>query len=49
MSLEEKLKNAKSTTWPADGIPKWRVFLIIHSAKLKVKLWRLWRKIWRRD
>lgn len=47
MSLEEKLKNAKKTTWPADGITKWQVFLLIRSAKLKVKLWWLWRKIWR--
>ena len=38
MSIQEKIDNAKPTTWPADGIPKWRVRLIVFFAKLKARL-----------
>lgn len=38
MSLEEKIKNAKKTTWVTDGIPKWKVKLIVFMARLKVKV-----------
>ena len=35
MSIQEKIDNAKPTTWPSDGISKWRVRLIVLFAKLK--------------
>jgi hypothetical protein len=38
MSLEDKIKNAKTTTWVTDGIPKWQVKLIVFIARLKAKL-----------
>lgn len=38
MSIKEKIANAKSTTWPADGIPKWKVTLIIKLARLKARM-----------
>ena len=38
MSLQDKIKNAKSTTWPAEGIPKWKVKLIMKWAVFKVKV-----------
>lgn len=39
MSLEEKIKQAKPSDWLADGIPKWKVKLIILTAKLKARLY----------
>ena len=41
MSIKEEIDNAKPTTWLSDGIPKWQVWLIIRTAKLKVKIWRM--------
>lgn len=38
MSLKEKIKNAKPTTWVTDGIPKWQVKLIVFMARLKAKI-----------
>jgi len=38
MSIEEKITNAKPTTWPADDMPKWQVRLIVWWAKLKSRL-----------
>ncbi len=40
MSIEDKIANAKPTTWITDGIPKWQVCLIVWLAKLKAKLKR---------
>ena len=36
--IKDKIKNAKSTTWVTDGIPKWQVKLIVFMARLKAKL-----------
>lgn len=33
MSISEKITNAKSTTWPANNMPKWKVFLIVRLAR----------------
>ena len=41
MSLKEKIENAEETTWLTDGMPEWRVCLIVWYAKLKVKLIRI--------
>ena len=38
MSIKEKIANAKLTTWPADGIPKWKVTLVIKIARLKERM-----------
>lgn len=38
MSIEDKIANAKPTTWVTDGIPKWQVRLIVWFARLKAKL-----------
>ena len=40
MSLQDKIDNAKSDTWLADGIPKWQVWLIVYWAKFKAYLKR---------
>jgi hypothetical protein len=40
MNINEKIANAKPTTWVTDGIPKWKVFLIIRFARLKAKIQR---------
>ena len=34
MSIEDKIANAKETTWLSDGIPKWQVRLIVWLAKM---------------
>lgn len=51
MSIKDKIDNAKPTTWLSDGIPKWQVWLIIRTAKIKAKFCRMvinlkrrWRK-----
>ena len=36
MSTKDKIANAK-TTWPADGLLKWKVKWIIKMAPLKAK------------
>lgn len=38
MGISEKIASAKSTSWIADGIPKWKVFLIIKFARLKARM-----------
>ena len=38
MSIEDKIKNAQSSSWLTDGIPKWKVRFIIWWAKVKAKL-----------
>ena len=38
MSLQNKLDNAKSTTWLSDGIPKWQVWWIVHWSKFKARI-----------
>lgn len=43
MSIEEKIANAKSSTWLTAGIPKWQVRLIVLWAKLKARLYMLWK------
>ena len=43
MSIKEKITNAKQSTWPTDGIPKWQVRLIVWWAKLKARLYMLWK------
>jgi len=40
MSIEDKIANAKPTTWVTDGIPKWQVRLIVWWTKFKLKLKR---------
>lgn len=47
MGLEEKVRNAKKNTWITDGIPKWKVKLLIFKAKAEVKMRKLlikWRE-----
>ena len=38
MGICEKIASAKSTSWITDGIPKWKVFLIIKFARLKARM-----------
>lgn len=38
MSLEDKIKKAKPTSWVTEGIPRWKVWLIIRWARIKVRL-----------
>jgi len=38
MSIEDKIKNAQHSSWLTDGIPKWKVRLIIWWAKVKARL-----------
>lgn len=38
MGISEKIASAKSTSWITDGIPKWKVFLIIKFARLKARM-----------
>ena len=38
MSINEGIANAKPTTWITDGIPKWKVTLIIKFARLKARM-----------
>ena len=40
MSLEDKIKNAKPTTWLTEGLSKPYVWLIVKWAKLKAKLFK---------
>ena len=42
MSIEEKIKNAKPTTWVVDGIPKWKVLVWVLSAKIRARRYKLW-------
>ena len=38
MGINEKIANAKKTSWIANGIPKWKVFFIIKFARLKARI-----------
>jgi len=38
MSIEDKIKNAKPSTWITDGIPKWKVKLIVWWTKVKARV-----------
>lgn len=41
MSIQDKLKTAKPTYWVTEGIPKWKVRLIMWYAKVKLLLRKL--------
>lgn len=41
MSIEDKLGNAKETHWLTDGIPKWEVWIIVFTTKLRLKIGKL--------
>jgi hypothetical protein len=41
MSIQEKIDNAGSSSWPSDGLPKWKVRIIIGVEKLKIKIKRM--------
>lgn len=51
MSIEDKIKNAKKTTWLTDRVPEWKVRLWVFEGKyitrnylrLKAKLKKLFR------
>lgn len=49
MSLQEKLKNAKETSWPGEDLPKWKLWLYCKWGLLKGRIillkWRLFRGI----
>lgn len=38
MGIEDKIKNAENTMWPAEGIPKWKVKWIIFWSQLKARI-----------
>lgn len=38
MSLQDKINNAKPAYWLTEGIPKWRVRLIIWWARVKARI-----------
>ena len=38
MSIEDKLRNAKETHWVTDGIPKLKVWIIVFTTKLRLKI-----------
>lgn len=40
MTFQDKLKTAKPSHWLEEGLPKWKVKLIIFWARLKVRLKR---------
>ncbi len=40
MSVQDKIKDAKQTTWLSDGLPKWQIKLIVWSARVKAKIYR---------
>ena len=37
MSIEDKIRNAKSNDWLTEGIPKWQVWLIVRWAVFKAR------------
>jgi len=38
MSLQEKLKNAKETSWPGEDMPKWKLWLYCKWGLLKDRI-----------
>lgn len=44
MSIKEKIDNAQPTTWLTDGIPKWKVRLIVWWAKTKARIILFWQR-----
>jgi len=49
MSIQEKIANAQPTTWLTDGIPKWKVRLIIWWAKMRARIMLCWQKVRKDD
>ncbi len=45
MSFEDKIRNAESSDWLTEGIPKWQVWLIIKWAIFKAKIYLFWKKV----
>lgn len=41
MSMKNKIQNAKETDWIAEGIPGWKVKLIVILGRIKAKLFRV--------
>lgn len=37
MTFQNKIKNAKESHWLEEGLPKWKIKLIIFWARLKAK------------
>jgi len=46
MSLQDKIQNAKQSTWPSEGLPKWQIRIIMWWVRVKAKIERitLWTK-----
>lgn len=40
MSMRDKINEAQPTSWLTDGIPKWKVKLIIWWAKVRARIVR---------
>lgn len=36
MSIQEKIDNAKPTSWPAEGLSAWELKILILKAELKI-------------
>jgi hypothetical protein len=36
MSIQEKIDNAKPTSWPAEGLSTWEIKILIFKAELKI-------------
>jgi hypothetical protein len=49
-NLQEKLKNAKETSWPGEDLPKWKLWLYCKWGLLKARilLWKCERKVKKR-
>lgn len=49
-NLQEKLKNAKETSWPGEDLPKWKLWLYCKWGLLKARilLWKYERKVKKR-
>lgn len=45
MSIEDKIRNAKSSDWLTEGIPKWQVWLIVRRAVFKARFELFLRKV----
>lgn len=40
MSIKDKIKNAKPSNWLVEGIPKWKIPVIIKTAQVNAKIER---------
>lgn len=47
MSFEDKIRNAKPSDWLTEGLPKWKVKLIIKWAVFKAKVYLLFRRVFK--